>query len=230
MFGSEWVFNPAVLLAMWSAGIAGAGAVVVYWRIVGPGYLWLTVAAVSLIGGAAWFFEPGPVVAAACLLGIGAGLVARTPRAATVVLGVSAVLFFAAAAAADLPVPAITGSLALGGITAEMLLGHWYLLSPRIPRRPLRRLAVTGAVGMALDAAVVLSFGFPFAGSTAALVIAVGLAGASILLMVAVWFSLEYPSYPGVMAATGLSYLAVLTSLGSVTLVRALAVGAAPLR
>ena len=215
---------------MWSAGILGAAAVVAYWQIVGPGFLWLTVATAGLIGAAAWFFDPGPVVAAAYLVGIGAGLVARRPHPATVVLGVSAVLFLLKAAEANLPVPAITGSVALGGITAELLLGHWYLVSPRIPRRPLRRLALTGAVGVALDAAVVLSFGLPIAGSTAALAVALGLAGASCLLMVAVWFALKYPSYPGVMAATGLSYLAVLTSLASVTMVRALVVGAAPLR
>ena len=230
MFGPELVFNPAVLLTMWSAGIAGAGAVVSHWRIVGPGYLWLTAATLSLVGGTAWFFDPGPMVAAGCLLGIGGGLVARRQRVATVMLGVSAALFLVGAATADLPVPAVTGSVALGGITAEMLLGHWYLVSPRIPRRPLRRLAATGGVGVVLDAAVVLSLGYPYAGSAAALVISLGLAGTSLLLMVAVWFALRYPSYPGVMAATGLSYLTVLTSLGAVTLVRALAVGAAPLR
>jgi hypothetical protein len=38
---------------------------------------------------------------------------------------------------------------------------------------------------------------------------------------VAVLLSIRVPSYTGVMAATGLSYLAVLTSLGSVLLGRA---------
>ena len=60
-----------------------------------------------------------------------------------------------------------------------MLLGHWYLVSPRIPRRPLQRLAAAGAVGVVLDAAVVLSFGYPHAGSVTALVVSVGLAGTS---------------------------------------------------
>ena len=230
MFGSESAFNPAVLLAMWSAGIAGAGALVAYWRIVGPGYLWLTAGTIGLVGGMAWFFDPGPVVALACLVVIGAVPVARRSGIAAVMFGVAAVLFLAGAAVGDRLVPAVTGSLALGGITAELLLGHWYLVSPRIPRRPLQRLAAAGAVGVALDAAVVLSFGYPHAGSATALVVSVGLAGTSFLLMVAVWFALRYPSYPGVMAATGLGYLAVLTSLGSVTLARAVAMGVAPLR
>ena len=44
----------------------------------------------------------------------------------------------------------------------------------------------------------------------------------SILLMVGVIGALRYPAYAGVMAATGLSYLAVLTTLGAVFLGRAL--------
>ena len=230
MFGPESLFNPAVLLAMWSSGIAGAGAVVAYWRIVGPGYLWLTATMVALIGGAAWLFEPDVVVAAGCVLGIGAGLVARRASIASLMLGGSAVLFLLKAATSDLPIPALTGSVALGGVTAEMLLGHWYLVSPRIPRGPLQRLAMTGAAGVALDAAVLLAIGSPSIESATAVVVVLSLAGASVLLMVAVWFSLRYPSYPGVMAATGLSYLAILTALGSVTLARALEAGVSPLR
>ena len=49
-----------------------------------------------------------------------------------------------------------------------------------------------------------------------------GLAAMSVLLMIGVWYSLKEPSYPGVMAATGLSYLAVLTSLGATALGRTL--------
>ena len=230
MLGPEAVFNPGLLLAMWAAGTAGAAAVVARWRIVGPGYLWLAVAVTSLVGAGVWVFDPGPVAAAAWLTGLGAGLVARRPTMAAIVLAISAGLYLVAASASSLPAPVLTGSVALGGITAEMLLGHWYLVSPRIPRRPLRRLAAIGAAGVALDAAVVLSIGLPLIGSTVGLVVSLSLAGASFLLMSAVWLVLRYPSYPGVMAATGLSYLAVLTSLGSVSMVRVLAVGEAPLR
>ena len=48
------------------------------------------------------------------------------------------------------------------------------------------------------------------------------LAATTILLTVAVWFALNEPSYPGVMAATGLSYLAILTAIGAVVAGRAL--------
>ena len=230
MFGPEAVFNPGSLLAMWAAGITGAAAVVARWRIVGPGYLWLAVTASALVGAGAWFFEPGPVVAAAWLVGLGAAVVARRNTTGAILLAVSAALYMFAATSSSLPAPALTGSVALGGITGEMLLGHWYLIDPRIPRRPLRRLAAAGALGVVVDAVVVLASAMPLGGSTIGLVVSLGLAGASFLLMAAVWFALKQPSYPGVMAATGLSYLAVLTSLGAVSALRVLAVGSAALR
>lgn len=228
MFGSESAFSPEVVLAMWAAGVAGSGAAVAHWRIVGPGYLWLVAGTVALIGGAAWYFDPGVVAAAAVLVGAGAALVARNERMSTIALGSSSVLFLLGAAAGS-PVPAITGTAALGGITGEMLLGHWFLVSPRMPRWPLRALALIGGAAVALDWLMHLVAGLPPAASAGPLIATAALAVTSLLLMAAVWFALGYPSYPGVMAATGLSYLAVLTSLGSVILVRALAAGVSPL-
>jgi hypothetical protein len=49
----------------------------------------------------------------------------------------------------------------------------------------------------------------------------IGLGATTVALMVGVWFSLRVPSYTGVMAATGLSYLATLTALGAVVIGRA---------
>jgi hypothetical protein len=51
---------------------------------------------------------------------------------------------------------------------------------------------------------------------------------ASVVLMGAVIGALRYPAYSGVMAATGLSYLALLTTLGAVFVGRALAAGLGP--
>jgi hypothetical protein len=45
------------------------------------------------------------------------------------------------------------------------------------------------------------------------------------LLVTGVWFSLKEPSYSGVMAATGLSYLGVLTAFGVVVAGRLLVAG-----
>ena len=230
MLGPEGVFDPGSLLAMWAAGITGSAAVVARWRIVGAGYLWLSVGVAGLVGAGAWFFEPGPVAAAAWLAALGAGLAARHSTTGSILLAVSAGLYLVTATSGSHPAPVLTGSLALGGITGEMLLGHWYLVDPRIPRRPLLRLAAAGGLGMAVDTVAVLTPALPLAGSTIGVVVSLVLAGVSCLLMVAVWFALKYPSYPGVMAATGLSYLAVLTSLGAVSALRILAVGEAALR
>ena len=45
------------------------------------------------------------------------------------------------------------------------------------------------------------------------------------LLIAAVWFSLREPGYSGVMAATGLSYLGLLTTFGVIVVGRLLVAG-----
>ena len=52
----------------------------------------------------------------------------------------------------------------------------------------------------------------------------------SVVLMVAVIAAIRYPAYSGVMAATGLSYLALLTTLGAVFVGRAIVAGLGPFR
>ena len=225
MLGSEAVFNPAVLLATWAAGILGTGAFVAWRRIVGPGYLWLTIGAAVLVGGGAWLFDPGPLPAAAVSAALAAGLVARRSPVASALMGLSSAALLLVAARGSFAITAFTGGVALGAVTSGMLLGHWYLVDPRIPRRPLQQLAAAGAVGVVLDAAAVLGLHAPLEGAGVLAVVSPGLAVVSCLLMVAVWFALRYPSYPAVMAATGLSYLAILTTLGSFTLVRVVAEG-----
>ena len=67
--------------------------------------------------------------------------------------------------------------------------------------------------------------GLPSGGGTIAFWV---LMATSVVLMAAVIGSLRYPAYAGVMAATGLSYLAVLTTLGGMFLGRALVAGLGP--
>jgi hypothetical protein len=122
--------------------------------------------------------------------------------------------------------PGATAALALGGVTGEMMLGHWYLVDPRLPRWVLRALAAAGIAGLILDGLVLAVAGtLPGGGATIAFWV---LLGTSLALMTAVLGSLRYPAYSGVMAATGLSYLAVLTTLGAVFLGRALIAGLGP--
>jgi hypothetical protein len=122
--------------------------------------------------------------------------------------------------------PAIGAAVALGGVTGEMMLGHWYLVDPRLPRWALRSLALIGLGGLVLDAVVLTFFGsFPGGGATVAFWV---LLVTSLVLMAAVLGALRQPAYSGVMAATGLSYLAVLTTLGAVFMGRALVAGLGP--
>ncbi len=119
------------------------------------------------------------------------------------------------------PVLAVTGAVALGGTTCEMLLGHWYLVDPQLPRWALRRLDAAGIAGLSLDTVLIVAFGGLAVGGFLPITF-IGLAVLGILMMVGVWFSLKEKGYEGVMAATGLSYLSVLTALGSVALGRIL--------
>ena len=53
----------------------------------------------------------------------------------------------------------------------------------------------------------------------------VALSGMTAILVAAVWFSLRETGYSGVMAATGLSYLGVLTAFGAAVVGRQLVAG-----
>jgi hypothetical protein len=106
-----------------------------------------------------------------------------------------------------------------------MALGHWYLVDPRLPRSLLKTLAVIGIVGLLAETAMLAMVGLPSGGAAIAFWV---LMATSVLLMAGVYGSLRYPAYSGVMAATGLSYLAVLTTLGGMFLGRALVAGIGP--
>lgn len=213
--------SPAVILTIWASGLAAGAALVTWWRIVGPGFVWLAAAVTALFGGigtAAGGGWPAALGTAATITGLVLARRRRELPAAAFTIG--AVLYLVASVPDGGLVLSITGALALGGITGEMLLGHWYLIDPTLPRWALKRLAALGGAGMAADAvAVVVETGWEEEIIGWAFV---GLAATTVLLAVAVWFALDEPSYPGVMAATGLSYLAILTAVGAVVAGRAL--------
>jgi hypothetical protein len=219
--------TPALVLATWIAGIAGGATAVAWWRIVGPGYVWMSAVVVAGFGaivaaaGGGVAAVVGTVAAAATLL------VARRREAVMILFAVATVAFLLAAWEESPLVPVLTGVLFLGGVTSEMLLGHWYLVDPKLPRWALQRLCVAAGIGLAAEVALVVGAvisggvdsGAVFAWAYAALSVMTG------LLLAAVWFSLREPRYTGVMAATGLSYLAVLTSMGVLVVGRMVAFG-----
>ena len=222
----EVISDPRFILLAWAAGLALVAGSVSLARIIGPGFTWLTAGSagsISLVGvltsGAGWAW-----IGLASLV---VGLVwARNRAFAGSMLTVAGFGFLIEASLLGGWLPAVTAAIALGGVTGEMLLGHWYLVDPRPPRRILRVIAVTGILGLLIDGLVISVVG-GLPGGVAEVAFWT-LLGTSIVLMVAVVASLRYPAYSGVMAATGLSYLAVLTTLGSVFVGRALVAGLGP--
>lgn len=225
--GSPLDLSPSLVLSMWAAGLAAAVAVVAWWGVVGPGYVWLGGSVILILGLPAALTGGGPGPVAGCVLAALGVVLARRPLVAAGVLASAAASFTVAAALHGPVLGAITGALLLGGVTGEMMLGHWFLVDPRLPRWALRRLGLAGGTGAVLDLGALLLLGvIPW--SEGDLVVGAGyllLAVTTALLMAMVWLSLGEEGYSGVMAATGLSYLAMLTSIGAAVVGRLLLAG-----
>src|SRR5690606_36498824 len=107
----------------------------------------------------------GIAIAAAVIGGVS---VKRSRTVPGVALGLASVLVAPAAMQYGGPLLGVTATLALGGITGEMLLGHWYLVDPTMPRLVLRALAIGGMIGLAIDTlTVVATVGTPEGGIAA---------------------------------------------------------------
>lgn len=127
----------------------------------------------------------------------------------------------------------VAGAAFLGGLTDAMLLGHWYLVQPKLGRDPIKSLLKLVAWTWPLEVALLC---WPtgmfqvFTGSVddgwngvLGLIWAVS-ALSTIALVGATWLALKEPSYSAVMAATGLLYLAILTAFGTDLIARAVLV------
>ena len=210
--------DPGAVLSMWAAGLSAAVAMVATWKVARPGFILLGTSVAAGIGTLAAPAGAGWWAAVAALISLLA-IYLRISRWAAMPLAGSALLWLDAA---HLPWSwwiVISGAVALGGVTSEMLLGHWYLVDPKLPRRSLKILAAIGAVGIAVDTVLIQVYSVD--SSVISPAVLIGLGATTVVLMVGVWFSLRVPSYTGVMAATGLSYLATLTALGAVVIGRA---------
>ena len=219
------IADPRLILLAWAAGLALVAGVVSLSRIVGPGFSWLTAGVSALVGLPAVFAE-GEWWARAALLALVLGVLwARNKALAGVVFLVAGTAYLVEAILFSGALSAVTATLALGGVTGEMMLGHWYLVDPRLPRLALRNLALVGIGGLAAEAGLQVALGVGVTGGALAFWV---LVVTSVALMAAVVGALRYPAYSGVMAATGLSYLALLTTLGAVFVGRALVAGLGP--
>lgn len=205
-------------MSMWAAGLAAALALVASWKVARPGFILLGTTVTAMIGFLAALAGAGWWAAIAALISLLA-IYLKISRWAAMPLAGASLLWLDAANPELSWVIVISGAIALGGITAEMLLGHWYLVDPKLPRRSLKILAIIGALGIAVDTVLIQVYSVD--SSVISPAVLIGLGATTVVLMVGVWFSLRVPSYTGVMAATGLSYLATLTALGAVVIGRA---------
>ncbi len=186
-----------------------------FWRIVGSGFNRLIAVVVLLVGIPATLIDPSPAsIAGASLAAL--GLVAARRQEPTVLLLAGSSVAYLVAGFPGGAIAALTGGLLLGGVSGEMLLGHWYLVDPRLPRWALHRLDAAALAGAVLEAGQLVGRGaLSWQASDTVLGWAfVALTLMTFVLLTGVWFALKEPRYSGVMAATGLSYLAIVTATG----------------
>jgi hypothetical protein len=124
----------------------------------------------------------------------------------------------------------VVGAVFLGSVSDAMLLGHWYLVQPGLPRGPVKELVAWTALAWPFEIAVFLwpigmvqvingvvadgyhgVLGWIWIGCA---VLTIGLVGLT-------WAALRERYYSAVMAATGLLYLAILTAFGTDLVARA---------
>ncbi len=125
----------------------------------------------------------------------------------------------------------VVGAVFLGAVSDAMLLGHWYLVQPGMPRKLLNQLTNVLLVVWPIEVLVMLLPTGMVSVWTGAIddgwngVLGWFWLACASLTGVLAWFTraaLRERSYSAVMAATGLSYLAILTGFGTDLIARAL--------
>lgn len=204
-------------MAAWAGGLALTMPLAVRWSVAKRGYQMLG-------GGTAALLMVYPALrswwAAAGLLLVLAGVWRSGRREYAGLVAAGAVLTLVSSVASAGWLSTIAAGAALGGITATMLLGHWFLVDPTLPRWALRRLDLLAGIGLLLSlVGGWINGAIPYDGGSLGWTLA-ALSLVSAALVVGTWFSLGETGYSGVMAATGLSYLGVVTVAAVVFLTR----------
>lgn len=128
----------------------------------------------------------------------------------------------------------LVGAAFLGAVTDAMLLGHWYLVQPGLPRRLLNEIVVALGWLWPLQVAVMLLPPGMLSVFTGAIDDGWGgvlgwmwatCAITTIVLVLVTRAALREREYSAVMAATGLLYLAILTGFGTDLVARAVLSG-----
>lgn len=200
-----------------------ASAVLLQWGAGMVFFWWLATRRGEVSRGFAWLV----LGTAAVLLGGGTALAIGTRSLAIAGIGTGGPVALAVARN-------LAGAAFLGSVTDAMLLGHWYLVQPRMSREPIRRLTRAVALTWPFEVAVFLlptgmlsvftgrindGYGGLLGWFWVACVVA------TIALTGATYLALRERGYAAVMAATGLLYLAILTASGTDLVARAILSG-----
>ena len=124
----------------------------------------------------------------------------------------------------------LAGAAFLGAITDAMLLGHWYLVQPGLPRRLLNELVRATMIVWPIEVGLLLirpgmvqvlngSIDDGWGGVLGWFWVACAMT--TIVLLIVTRAALRERAYSAVMAATGLLYLAILTAFGTDLVARA---------
>ena len=212
---------------------------------IGRGYGWLIrityllIAAGAVAAGIATDVLPVREVSAAAVAAVSLATVMRRDVRLDIVapaiglVGVVAGALDAAGGAGDTAVSllrVVIGTFFLGAVSDAMLLGHWYLVQPGLPRKILNELVVTvrwllpfQVVVMLLPTGMLSVFAGTVDDGWGGMLGWFWLACAvttAVLIEVTIR-ALKERSYSAVMAATGLMYLAILTAFGTDLVARA---------
>ena len=109
------------------------------------------------------------------------------------------------------------GALALGGLDGAMLLGHWYLVTPKLPTAPLRNASLIVVAAVVLQLVIVLATVMrgDLAGTTqTGLVVAIGIRiGVGLLMTLAVALAAWWTARMNTQSSTGLLYVGLGSAL-----------------
>jgi len=224
--------DAGVVLLQWATGGLFFLWVTTRSKQAGPGYSWLLKGVYAALAiGAAFAGQPlaGAAVAATAL----ATLSRRRPVALDLVAPIIGLVGLVAAThdhSLELA-RTLAGAAFLGCVSDAMLLGHWYLVQPKLGRAPLNELnlwlvciwpfevgALLWPTGMVSVLRGTIDDGYN--GMLGWFWVACAVA--TIVLAIVTIAALKERAYSAVMAATGLLYLAILTAFGTDLVARAL--------
>ena len=103
----------------------------------------------------------------------------------------------------------------ISGIFSLMMIGHWFLVDPTISKEGMKKIAIVTSL-QSLALIPLVQFDFINSGIVPIYkLIIIFLYATTSILAFASYKSLNEKSYTGVMAATGLSYLSLIVSIGA---------------